>query len=84
MSHVFCHKLSLYPRSVLLTAVACIISILPRLAFSETPYSPAIAEASKEGEQAIQLAFHEPGSDRRPREAERGLHVDLVAFAPSP
>ncbi|QDT81143.1 Quinoprotein glucose dehydrogenase B precursor [Gimesia maris] len=71
MSHVFCPKLSLHPRSVLLTAVACIISILPRLAFSETPYTPAIAEASKEGEQAIQ-GFRVP----------EGMQVSLFAAEP--
>ncbi|WP_417381260.1 PVC-type heme-binding CxxCH protein [Gimesia sp.] len=72
MSHVFCLKLSLLPRSVSLAAVICLSSLLlPRPAFSETPYTPAIAEASKEGEQAIQ-GFRVP----------EGMHVSLFAAEP--
>ncbi|WP_417384953.1 PVC-type heme-binding CxxCH protein [Gimesia sp.] len=71
MSYVFCHKLSLLPRPVALVAVVCFASLLPQLAFSETPYSPAIAEASKEGEQAIQ-GFRVP----------EGMQVSLFAAEP--
>ncbi|WP_417392064.1 PVC-type heme-binding CxxCH protein [Gimesia sp.] len=71
MSHVFCSNLSLLLRSVFVVAVVCFSSHLPRLAFSETPYTPAIAEASKEGEQAIQ-GFRVP----------EGMQVSLFAAEP--
>ncbi|QDT93168.1 PVC-type heme-binding CxxCH protein [Gimesia algae] len=71
MSHVFCLKLSLLPRCVLLIAFVCSATLLPRTVFSETPYTPAIAEASKEGEQAIQ-GFRVP----------EGMHVSLFAAEP--
>ena len=71
MSYVNCPKLSRLPRSVLVVAVVCFSSLLPRLAFSETPYTPDIAEASKEGEQAIQ-GFRVP----------EGMQVSLFAAEP--
>lgn len=55
--------------------LACSVSLIPFLnphnAFSETPYSPAIAEASQEGEQAIS-GFRVP----------EGMHVSLFAAEP--
>lgn len=55
--------------------LACSVSLIPFLnphnAFSETPYTPAIAEASQEGEQAIS-GFRVP----------EGMHVSLFAAEP--
>lgn len=63
--------------------LACSVSLIPFLnphkAFSETPYSPAIAEASQEGEQAIS-GFRVPEGMRVSLFAAEPLMANPVAF----
>ncbi|QDU05095.1 Quinoprotein glucose dehydrogenase B precursor [Gimesia chilikensis] len=66
-----CLQLPFRLRLLLACSVSLILFLNPHKAFSETPYSPAIAEASQEGEQAIS-GFRVP----------EGMHVSLFAAEP--
>ncbi len=72
MFPVHCLKMSSLHQRVLPAICLCLLTLIaPQTGFAETPYTPAIAEASKEGVQAIQ-GFRVPD----------GIQVNLFAAEP--
>ncbi|WP_298868392.1 PVC-type heme-binding CxxCH protein [uncultured Gimesia sp.] len=72
MFPVHCLKMLSFHQRVLHTVCLFLLTLIaPQTGFSETPYTPAIAEASKEGVQAIQ-GFRVP----------KGMQVSLFAAEP--